>query len=347
MKEFFYKIRFNLEQRKMFYEIMASYLESGVNFTDAVDSMQKRALKDKDYKAYIYKDILKKVGSGVAPSKAIGDWVPANEKMLVEAGEKAGEMAKGFTETVYMSDSISRIKKVVVSNMITPMIMILMLFGMMVGYRLGMVPVFLEFIPLDQWTPNASIVYEVTNFVYEYWYIFIGLILGGSFLIFSTINDFTGPIRKVLDKVPPYNIYKKFVESSFLITFASLLKAKYPIMLALKSMNQDATRYLSYYLVKMMDRIGAGTANEGEALNVGLLNKTLAGILEDTAKLSSFDKAVYNMGTRNIEKSIVEVTAIMKVVNTVLMTLVLLVTLYMFFSVQELSFGIADAMESV
>lgn len=347
MKEFFYKMRFNLEQRKMFYEIMASYLESGVNFTDAIDSMQKRAIKDKDYKAYIYKDILKKVGSGLTPSKALGDWVPANEKMLIEAGEKAGEMAKGFTETVFMSDSISKIKKVVISNMITPVIMLLILFGMMIGYRLGMVPVFLEFIPLEQWTTNASIVYQITDFFYEYWYIFIGLFLGGSILVFSTIDSFTGPLRKILDKVPPYNIYKKFVESSFLITFASLLKAKYPIMLALKSMNQDATRYLSYYLVKMMDKIGIGVTNEGEALNVGLLNKTLAGILEDTSGLSNFDKAVYNMGARNIEKSIVEVTAIMKVVNTVLMTLVLLITLYMFFSVQELSFGIADAMETM
>ena len=86
--------------------------------------------------------------------------------------------------------------------------------------------------------------------------------------------------------------------------------------------------------------------SEGEALNVGLLNKELAGILEDTSKLANFEEAVHNIGKRNIEKSVEEVSAIMKVTNLVLIALILSITLYMFFAIQELSGSISEAMAS-
>ena len=343
LKNKIYKFKFNLAQRRSFYELIAGYLESNIPFSAALEKMYLRANKSKDFKAYIYKDILDKMGAGLTISNAIQEWLPANEHMLIEAGEKGSKMSDSFKEAVYLADSIGQIKKVIFGNMFTPFLMIFILFFLMLGFRTNLVNIFLDFMPLEKWTSNALNVYEMTDFVYRNWYIILTILLGTTILIFSTINNFTGKLRNILDKVPPYNIYKKFAESSFLITFASLLKANYPIMESLRSMNKNATKYLSYYLEKMMDNISVGIS-EGEALNVGLLNKELAGILEDTSKLANFEEAVHNIGKRNIEKSVEEVSAIMKVTNLVLIALILSITLYMFFAIQELSGSISEAM---
>lgn len=342
LKDKYLKYKFNLAERRSFYELIAGYLDSNVAFSAALESMYMRAKRNKDYKAHIYKDILDKLGNGLSISTALHKWVPANEHMLIEAGEKSSKMADSFKEAVYLADSISKIKQVVFGNMFTPFLMILILFGMMVGFRVKMVTIFLEFMPIEDWPTNAANIYAITDFVYRNWVLILAILIGSTALIFGTINDFTGKLRTICDKIPPYNVYKKFAESSFLITFASLLKANYPIMDSLRSMDRNATRYLKYYLTKMMDNIGSGMS-EGEALNVGLLNKELAGVLEDTSKLANFEEAVHNIGKRNIEKSVEEVTAMMKTINMVLVSVILIFTLFMFFSIQELSFSVSES----
>lgn len=338
-----YKMRFNLEERMGFYELIAGYLDSNLSFPDALKRIYNRSKKEKNFKADIYKDILDKIQSGQSISNSIKDWIPDNEFMLLEAGEKSTRITESFKEAIYMAESIGRIKKLIISNMFMPFIMLFILFGLFLGFRLKMAETFINFIPIEKWTDNAQNVYYITDFVYQNWMIIVGVFFALNFLIFSTINTFTGKIRSYLDHIPPYNIYKKFVESSFLITFSSLLKAGFSVMDSLKNMKRNATPYLEYYLVKMIDNMSLGKS-DGEAINVGLLNKSLAGYIEDVASMNSFDETVYKIGRRNIDKSVIEVQLLMKTVNTLLTMFILGFTLYMFFAIQELSFSISDSL---
>lgn len=343
MKDFIYKFRFNLNERREFYSVLGDYLKSNINSTNAIESLRDRAKKNKDYRYHIYEDILDHIKEGNSISESMRKWIPENEYMLIESGEKSARLAEALEDGVNLSESIGKINKLVKTSLIMPCLLLLLIFGMIIGFRLEMVSIFLDILPFEKWTSNALIVYEFSSFVLNYWWIILAFFTGALIFIFKTISYITGPIRNILDKFPPYNIYKKITGATFLITFASLLKAGFPVNDALKNMEKNASIYLRKYIRKMIDNVSEGRDN-GEALSVGLLGAKLEGSVEDRAKLSGFEDAIYNIGGQTVEKTIEEVSIIMKIVNMTIMVGVVMTMLFMFYSIIELSMSISEGL---
>lgn len=310
--------RFNLEERSQFFDVLKSYLESGFSFVNALEKLEKRATKDKNFKGKIYKDILHSLSLGKTISESLAPWVAESELMLIEGGERNANLSDSFEEAVYLSESIGKIKTIISSSAFLPILAIFIAFGFSSYYVKSIIPPIIDLVSFDKWSGLSQTIYNIAAFIDEN--MFICFVIVVLFILISlwSLNKWSGRVRnKFFDRLPPWSLYKTFVQSSFLITIAALIRGNYTILNALIVIKESAPRYLSWYLDKMIANIQESKVSEGEALNVGLIDREIAGNLEDASDLANFKDVVYNLGRRNIEKTIVKVTKQSTVMNKV------------------------------
>ena len=84
------------------------------------------------------------------------------------------------------------------------------------------------------------------------------------------------------------------------------MRAGLPTTQSLKTLEKMSNPYVRHFLSRMIKNITSGDAkdNIGKAINVGLIEKELAGDMEDMAKLTSFKDTLYNSSKRYLNESI-------------------------------------------
>lgn len=339
------KIRFGLKVRISLYERIASFLDAGIDLTKALEKIQYRYEKSKDYRSKVLLNWLSELKKGKDFSEAIRPWIPSSEYMLIDAGVQLGSIAEGLRKTIVLAKSSAENKGAIIGGLIMPVFLVLMLLGMIIGFKVKMVPVFENILPISEWPDMARNLDELATAVYDNMNIIFSVMAISTIVIISTLNIWYGRIRSLFDKLPPWSLYKGFQGSSFLISLSALMSSGIPGYQAIESMNDKAAPWMQYHLRQMMAQMKRG-GNSGTAINTGLLDKETSGNIEDYSELGSFEKAINEIGTKALTDSVEKTKARMKVVSTLLLFVVAGSVVVIYYSIFDLQQVIASRAQS-
>lgn len=338
------KLRFSLDIRKNFYSILAEFLETNIPASDAIRKIAERANKDNRFERHIYNDMVQQIANGSSISGAFKEWIPMNEYMLLEASENKN-FAEGLRQTIYMTEATQSVRKIVRSSMVQPVLSFIFVFGILVMFRTSFVETLSGLKPIEEWDGMLLFFYEVSDWLLEnIYFIILGVVLL-VFYITMTIDKSPSKIReKLLDKIPPYSLHKTFNQSSFLIVLGSLLRANMPFKNSLSKIKESSSPYLAHYLDLMIDNVSEGKKDNGQAMNVGLLDKSIANDIEDRANLSSFERSIESLGRKNVELTIESVKKKMTIINSLLTYSSVGVVILILMAVMDFAMSFSDSM---
>ena len=344
LKKQILKSRFGLSKRIGMYEKISAFLDAKIDLVSSLKSIRDRYAQRKDFRAVIMSEWIATLEQGQKFSDAIAYWVPSSELMLIEAGERGGDLVTGLNEAVVLSQSAAKNKAAIIGGVAFPIALVAMLMGMLAMFQVKMAPVFRELLPVEKWPDSARTLNTISSFVYNQMWIVL-LIMGAlSFVIGKTMGTWTKSPRHIFDKLPPWNIYRSYQASSFLIALSSLMKAGVPAYNALRAMDKNASPWMKAHLAKMMNTMNLGGGNMGRALDTGLLDDETAGDVQDYSRLGSFSEAIYILGARSLEKGIKVIQERMSVVKNLLLVLVAGSIIWIYFASFGLQTEIADSM---
>ena len=327
------------------YEKIQAFLEGKFDLVSSLKSIRDRYAGRKDFRAIIMSEWIMELEKGGRFSDALAPWVPPSELMLIEAGERGGALQAGLAEAVVLSTASARNKAAIIGGVAFPLALVAMLMGMLSMFQVKMAPVFKGLMAVELWPESARTLDSISGFVYNQIYLVIIIFAIVAAIISKTMGTWTRAPRHIFDKLPPWNIYRSYQASSFLIAMSSLMRAGVPAYDALKSMNKNASPWMKAHLAKMMAMMNLGAGNMGRALNTGLLDEETAGDVEDYSRLGSFSDAIYVLGSRSLEEGIKQIQARMGVVKNLLLVLVAGSIIWIYFASFGLQTAIADSMK--
>lgn len=340
------KARFTLGKRMGMYEKIASFLDSDFDLVSTLTAIRDRYVLRKDSRAVILSDWLRVLAQGGRFPDAIAPWVPAAELMLIESGDRSGDLKSGLREAVVLSSSARKSQAAIFGGVAFPSVLFAMVIAILCLFQARMVPIFSELLPIAKWPESAQMLNFISGFLYNN--LFFILIAFGiiAFIIGKTMGSWTAPPRNIFDKLPPWNIYKSYQGSSFLIALSSLLRAGVPAYNALRAIYRNASPWMRIHLSKMMVTMNMGGGNVGRALDTGLLDDETAGEIQDYARLGNFAEAIYVFGAKSLEKGVQDIQFRMNIIKNLLLVVVALIILWMYYVSFMLQQVIADSMGS-
>lgn len=286
--------------RLALYEKILAFLEDGVSPFDAIDRIATRMEKSKDARGDVLREWQRRLRSGSDIASALKGFVPDVDRAMIGSGETSGRLVDALRETVAMTESTVNLARAVRGAVVPSLIQIVLLFAVIAVVALFIAPELRKVAPPSMWPPVTAFYFGMNDFIIAWggWFV-LGLV---AFLAvaFWSFPRWTGSYRLMADRLPfmPWRLYRDVISAFFLIILSSMMRAGVQIDDALVRIASFSSAYMRFHVDRMRLMLRRGRS-EGEALNSGLFNPSMAGDIEDFAGLSGFAKAIDRLGRRS------------------------------------------------
>jgi type II secretory pathway component PulF len=294
--------------------------------------------KPKDPTALMMKEWQSRLAAGKSLSFAMRGWVSRAEELIIEAGEQSDQLSKSLEDALTANAAGRSIRKAIFGGLIYPTIMFAAVVGMIYGFATGIIPTFETIVPAEEWTGNAAIMNSIATFVRDWIVVGIMTLTGLLIAIFITLPLITGPVRPILDRLPPWSIYKITQGASFMISMRGFLAAGVPIPEALRRMLVNANPYFSERVKYILAKVNSGQ-NLGKAMRDSGHNfpdNDVAGEIQIYAGLDNFSDSLDVLAKEWIEDSVEKAGLAAKLMNNLMLVLLAITIGYIAMSMFEL-----------
>lgn len=298
--------RFNTfsSKRKEFYDDFAMALRDGEATIDQLTVMAKRSRRRRTGWALLYEHWLKKMRR-MSFGHALQHTVPSFEAMVLTAAEEDGRIAEAMDYLSRSIDLTGKVKSIYFLSLASPIISIVVILGFLISYATVTVPEYLQTLPLEKWPALTKGMYYVSNGLVNNGLFFIVLsILITSLIIWSRPNWY-GRWRKIVERIPlnPWSSYRNDESNNFLIALSILLQSNnHGTKDALEMMRKFASPWLSWHISVMLRRLKITPDRPEIAMDTGLFNESAMDRIEDYARRTEFNRAIYNLAFSSGEK---------------------------------------------
>ena len=220
--------------------------------------------------------------------------------------------------------------------------------SVLIIYAIGayMVPPMIDAAPGTVWVGTAASLVNISFWIKDNWLIAFCVFPTIMLLIYATIGIWTGPIRVLIDNVPPWSLYKVFVGITWLLALSALVKGGVPVSIALQSLRRDSSPYLKEKIDKTLAFIKNGD-NLGQSLMKTGLNfpdKEIISDLKIYSELDNFEEALEKLANDWLEESVYMIEQKASILNMVALLSVSGVIAWAVFGVFEMQEQITDSM---
>lgn len=320
----FCSVQFGASIRIAMYEQIISFLRDGIPLHDLLSKLGNEYTKAKkgDPRGMVFSELAAALNNSVSLSAALTNWAPTAETTLIQAGEDSGLIVQAFENAIFATKATQEMKSVVVKALAYPAALLAGLGGLLSLYAFKVMPTIANIASPELWPKGAQAFYSLCNFVRDdliYTMPFVTAVLIGISL---TLPRLVGPARRYLDYIPPYNLYRAFHSSIFLISLAALMASGTPINESVQSVKAQANKYVRGHLSKILTAFGSGM-DAGDSLNAsGFLGFEMAVAVKVYASTGSIKEKMKSIGESAIRDSIAVIARVSMVINTVIMLLV-------------------------
>lgn len=335
---------FSNSSRLRLYEKIGRYISNGVSLNYALEQISYYASdegrKKDNIEAIITQDWLSSLRNGSSFSHSLTGWVPLDEVNLLAAGEVSGKLDSAIDNILFINETKKKIKSAI-AGIAYPIALIFTTFFFMYIFGTQVVPAFSDVLPSEKWTGNAVTMLLIADFVENYLLITSCVTGAAIFLIIITLPIWTGVLRRKLDSVPPWSIYRILVGGGFLLSLSSLLEAGVPASNALKIINKNASPWYRERLLPIHQELADGAKNIGDAMYRTKMNfpsKDMVTDLRSYAELDGFEGMLYKLSRQwqdDIVKLIEQQMSLLKNAAIVFMGLVFMWIITGMFDLQQ------------
>lgn len=348
---FYAKLVFKLdtEKRMAISRKVASLLRNNFTLMDALNRIEmiesKNGRKPNEPFAIAMREIQKNLERGMSFSEATRGWVPYEETLLLMSGN-VSSLLVSLENVGRVVGGIRRIKRAMWSAIAYPLFLLFLTFGIIVMVGLYLVPPLAEAAGSEVvWHGTAASLVWVSDFAKQYWFLFGVVVVGLFSLMWLSLPIWTGRIRTLFDKLPPWNTYKLQASVSWLMSLAAMVSAGVSVPDAMRLLADNSNRYLSSILEDTLHYIANGE-NLGRALALtgkDFPNEEIIGDLIIYSDMNDFDKNVNQIARDYMEESVRKMENIANVLNSVGIILVSVIIGWVVFGTFQMQEQITSA----
>lgn len=289
-----------------FYEELLENLQMNIAVSHFLQTRRQLALKrKKGGEAAIYKLMLQRMEEGGSLSEAGRGLLPNSNLIMIQAGEHVAKIAAGVESALFANRSMTLMRAAVTKHLLTPIIMLIALFGLMMLFGFTVIPQFLFILPLERLGMGYRVTYTIMQTLSKNYLTIVPTLVVMIWGIVISVTRLTGTIRDWLDKLPPYSIVRQYVSASLLINISGLLRNNVTLQDAVSLLLRDASSYERYHLATIKRRLNNGLALTA-ALDTGLIPYEVVDRLVsfEQAGSSKLEEIIKRIGFENIDKSL-------------------------------------------
>ena len=315
--------RLNHEKRMSICRKLASLLRNDFTLIDALERLEmiesKNGTKPHEPYAIVMRQWQKNLERGMTFSEATRGWVPANETLLVTSGN-ISNLVVALENVGRVVDGMQRIRRAMTTAIAYPLFLLAMTFGIIIMVGIYLVP------PLADvagntvvWRGMARSLIVLSNFSIQYWYVFVLVFASLVAIVWLTMANWTGRLRTVFDRFPPWSTYKIQVAVGWLMSLAAMVGSGVTIPDAIRMLADNANRYLR----SILERVLKFVAN-GDNLGVALMHADrdfpdaeIIGDLTIYADMNGFDDNLKQIANDYLDESVRKMEKISNILNSV------------------------------
>ena len=316
---------------------------NGIPIKDALEAIWNSASKDgkkKDHPiAILVRLWIQRIMNGQSFSQAIKDCVPADEQMLIEAGELGGTFGKSLNDVVDMLLKKGKIKGALVGGLAYPTVLILVLIGMLWLFGTTVIPPFAQAFPVEKWTGAAASL-AVLSDVVRWATVPVLLVLAGLvFAYFFTLKRWSGRSRVLFDRVPPWSMYRMFIGTGFMLSLAALIRAEVPVQRALPKLREGASPYLRTRISAALRLVtnGIGIGDALHQTGYEFPDRQIVSDLRIYSKMPSFSEMLDTISKEWIEQAVDRISSQAKVLNGAVLVLITVFIIWMVYGLYSIT----------
>ena len=158
--------------------------------------------------AIAMRDIQQNLERGMTFAQATSDWVPNEETLLLTSGN-VSSLLISLENIGRIVGGINRIKRAMWSALAYPLFLFILTVAIVIMVGLYLVPPLAEAAGSTVvWRGVAASLVWVSGWAGKYWHIIAGTFVALIVLAWASLPVWTGRLRTMFDKMPPWNTYK-------------------------------------------------------------------------------------------------------------------------------------------
>ncbi|EMC6869750.1 type II secretion system F family protein [Salmonella enterica] len=233
---------FNASDRLMIYEDLAFLLDNSVKLENAVKGMaenRREGTLRPGASVYCLQDIGLALTRGESLDQGLRRWIPRNEAAIIQSGILEKRLADALKRVTYLVCALRDIRTTVAERLTQPMILFVSLVAMACMMSWYFVPQLETLKDRELWQGSLVWMADISDLFGQHLGVWIIGTLFSSAWTYWSFENLTGPARRILDKCPPWSIYREIQGVTFLLNFAALSRAQVK--------NEDALLQLSLH----------------------------------------------------------------------------------------------------
>lgn len=256
-----YRKTFSTGDRLKLYEELGFLLGNNLRLNIALENMLTTARNGGTTAARAavwLEDILDGINNGLSLDRALANWVPRAECAIISAGVQDSKMVEALERASLVVRGIDEMKSSVFSQLAYPATLLSVVVGLLFMINDHFLPSLERLLPREFWTGGIWWLGASASLVAEQGvYLACITVLLLAWAIWSLPNV-TGRIRRVLDHLIPWSLYRDFQGVVFLLNVAALLGANVRTLEALNKLAAHASPWLLERLNAVRRQVNAG-----------------------------------------------------------------------------------------
>ena len=314
--------RTNNEKRMAICRKLASLLRNDFTLIDALERLEmiesKNGTKPNEPFAIVMRQWQKNLERGMSFSEATRGWVPPEETLLVTSGNLSN-LVVALENVGRVVDGTQRIKRAMTTAVAYPLFLLALTFGIIIMVGLYLVPPLADIAGNNiVWHGTAKSLIWLSDFSIKYWYFFLVIFASVIAIIWISLPNWSGRMRVLFDKLPPWNVYKIQVSVGWLMSLAAMVSAGITIPDAMRMLSDSANRYLRRILDIALRYIANGD-NLGVAMSNTRKNfpdDEIIGDLTIYADMNGFDENLTQVANDYLNESVRKMEKVSNTLNS-------------------------------
>ena len=315
--------RMNTEKRMSICRKLASLLRNDFTLIDALERLEMveshGGTRPREPFAIVMREWQKNLERGMTFSEATRGWVPQNETLLVTSGNLSN-LVVALENVGRVVDGTQRIRRAMTSAIGYPLFLLGLTFGIIIMVGIYLVPPLIEVGGGNVvWRGSAQSLVWLSNISIKYWYIFLVVFASVIAVVWVSLANWSGRLRAVFDKFPPWSIYKIQMSVGWLMSLGAMVSAGVTIPDAMRMLADSANRYLKSILERTLRYIANGE-NLGRALeHTGrdFPDSEIIGDLTIYADMNGFDENLNRVANDYLNESVRKMEKISNTLNSI------------------------------
>ena len=332
------------EKRMAISRKVASLLRNNFTLMDALHRIEMieshDGRKPNEPFAIAMRDIQQNLERGMPFAQATRGWVPNEETLLLTSGN-VSSLLISLENISHIVGGINRIKRAMLSAVAYPLFLFALTVAIIIMVGLYLVPPLADAAGSSViWRGAAASLVWGSSVAGKYWHVIAGVFVILVVLIWLSLPVWTGHIRNLFDKLPPWNTYKLQLSVSWMMSLSAMVSAGVSVPDAMRLLADSSNRYLSEILDEALHYIANGE-NLGNALALTGKNFPSDEIIGDLiiySDMNDFSKNLNQIANDYMEESVRKMENISSVLNSVGIIVVSLIigwVVYGTFQMQE------------